>query len=166
MGTRADPPPNDNITLNGSKVDPSFQAKSFNSFFTNIGPELASKINSPNAHFTDYLPEPNPESLFLNPTDPTEIINITRSLNTSKSHGHDRISMSLLKEIIHPLANPLSNIFNKSLSQGIFPDLFKIAKVNPIFKKDNPHEISNYRPISLLPSISKILEKIVYNRLF
>ena len=54
---------------------------------------------------------------------------------------------------------PLTHIFNHSLSQGIFPDLFKMAKVNPIFKKDDPHEISNYRPISLLPSISKVLEK-------
>ena len=166
MGTKANPPPTDDMTLNGSKFDSSLHANSFNSFFTNIGPELASKINSRNAHFTDYLPQPNPHSLFLSPTNPTEIINITRSLNNSKSHGHDRISVSFLKEIIHPLANPLSHIFNKSLSQGVFPDLFKIAKINPIFKKDNPHEIRNYRPISLLPSISKIFEKIVYNRLY
>ena len=57
------------------------------------------------------------------------------------------------------------HIFNHSLSQGVFPDLLKIAEVNPILKKDDPHEISNYRPISLLPSISKVLEKIVHNRL-
>ena len=166
MGKKTNPPPTDNITLNGTDInDPNLYANSFNSFFTNIGPELASKINCPNANFTDYLSERNQESLFFNPTDPSEIINITRSLNSSKSYGCNRINMSLLKEIIDPFAMPLTHIFNHSLSKGVFPDLFKIAKVNPIFKIDNPHEISNYRPISLLPSISKVLEKIVYNRL-
>ena len=84
----------------------------------------------------------------------------------SNAQGYDRISTSLLKQIIHVIADPLAHIFNQSLQQGVFPDLFKIAKVNPIFKKGDSHEISNYRPISLLPSISKVLEKIVYNRLF
>ena len=70
-----------------------------------------------------------------------------------------------LGKITYGLAKPLTHIFNHSLSQGVFPDLLKLAKVNPILKKDDPHEISNYRPISLLPSISKVLEKIVHNRL-
>ena len=60
----------------------------------------------------------------------------------------------------------MCHIFNLSISTGICPDFLKIAKVNPVFKKDNPHEITNYRPISILPSISKILEKIIYNRLY
>ena len=166
LGKKTESPPNDNITINGTKIlDPRLYANNFNSFFTNIGPELASKIDRSHTHFTDYLSDQNPESLFFNPTNPNEIINITKSLKSSKSHGFDKISMNLLKEIIYPLAKPLTHIFNHSLSQGIFPDLLKIAKVNPIFKKDDPHEISNYRPISLLPSISKVLEKIVYNRL-
>ena len=166
MGKKTDPPPTANITLNGTNIhDPSLYANSFNSFFTNIGPELASKINNTHTHFTNYLSDQNQDSIFLNPTNPSEIINITQSLKSSKSHGFDKISMTLLKEIIYPLAKPLTHIFNHSLSQGVFPDLLKIAKVNPIFKKDDPNEISNYRPISLLPSISKVLEKIVYNRL-
>ena len=144
MGTKTDPPPTDNITLNGTKLDqPNQAANSFNSFFTNIGPELASKITSPDTRFTDYLSKQTKESFFLNPTNPTEIINITRSLKSSKSQGFDRISTSLLKEIIHTLTEPLTHIFNNSLSQGVFPDLLKIAKVNPIFKKDDPHELSN-----------------------
>ena len=167
MGTKTDPPPTDNITLNGTKIDqPNQCANSFNSFFTNIGPELARKITSPDTHFTNYLSKRTKYFFFLNPTNPTEIINITQSLKTSKSQGFDRISTFMLKEIIHPLTKPLTHIFNNSLSQGVFPDLLKIAKVNPIFKKDNPHEISNYRPISILPSLSKVLEKIVYDRLY
>ena len=115
MGKKTNPPPTDNITLNGTKIhDPSLHANSFNSFFTNIGPELASKINRTHAHFKDYLSNQNQESLFLNPTNPSEIINITQSLNNSKSHGFDKISMSLLKEIMYPLAKPLTHIFNHS----------------------------------------------------
>ena len=62
-----------------------------------------------------------------------------------------------------PIAKPLSYIFNKSLSQGIFPDIMKIAEVVPLHKSGNPHMIDNYRPISLLMTISKILEKLIYS---
>ena len=167
IGKRTEPPPTENFTLNGTKIpNTSYCANNFNSFFTSIGPDLANKINNSNIQFAEFLSERNHDSLFFNPTNPTEIINITRSLKNSKSSGHDQINMSLLKQIIHPLANPLTYIFNKSLSIGVFPELFKLAKINPIFKKDNPHEITNYRPISLLPTLSKILEKIVYIRLY
>ena len=62
--------------------------------------------------------------------------------------------------------SPLTHIFNLSLSSGIFPNSLKIAKIVPIHKKDDPSLIENYRPISILPAISKILEKIAYNRLY
>ena len=62
------------------------------------------------------------------------------------------------------IVKPLWIIFNASLSSGIFPDELKVAKVVPIYKKDNPQEFGNYGPVSVLPCISKILERIVYNR--
>ena len=61
---------------------------------------------------------------------------------------------------------PLSHIFNLSLTTGNVPTNLKISKIIPVFKKGDPHQISNYRPISLLPCFSKILERIVYTRLF
>ena len=70
----------------------------------------------------------------------------------------------MLKKIIRPILIPLTHIFNLSLSTGVYPHSFKLAKVVPIHKKDDPACISNYRPISLLTSFSKILEKIVYKR--
>ena len=76
------------------------------------------------------------------------------------------MSTSLLKQIIHVIATPLSHIFNLSISTGKCPDSFEIAKVNPVFKKVDPHEITNYRPIDILPSVSKSLEKIIYDRLY
>ena len=71
-----------------------------------------------------------------------------------------------MKKIIHSIAYPISNIFNQSLETGIFPDKLKIAKIIPVYKKDNPHFFENYRPISILPALSKVLEKCVYNRLY
>ena len=76
-----------------------------------------------------------------------------------KSTGHDGINNLLIKNIIRQIANPLKHIFNLSLSTGSVPSNMKIAKVIPIFKKDDDKLINNYRPISLLTSLSKVLEK-------
>ena len=166
IGKKTKKIPNDNFTTDNTGIRSEDVADTFNSYFVNIGPNLANKLNTPNEDFATYLPEPSNSSLFFNPTDPSEITEITKNLKSSKSQGHDKISAFLLKEIIHFIASPLTHIFNLSINTGKCPESLKIAKVNPIFKKDNPHEISNYRPISILPSISKILEKIIYNRLY
>ena len=76
------------------------------------------------------------------------------------------ISTNLLKEISPIIAEPLSLIINQSLSTGIFPSKLKIAKVIPLHKKNEKDLLDNYRPISLLPSISKVFERIVYNQLY
>ena len=64
------------------------------------------------------------------------------------------------------IARPLTLIINQSLSTGVFPDKLKTAKVIPLYKKDDPHLVDNFRPISLLPAISKIFEKIVFNQVY
>ena len=165
IGKKQNPLPNDKFTMNENIINPQDTANTFNSYFINIGPNLSNNIGNQNKDFTTFLTKPTQFSMFLNPTNPNEIIKITKDLNTSKSYGHDRISTSLLKQIIHVIASPLTYIFNLSITTGECPNALKIAKVNPIFKKNDPHEISNYRPISILSSISKILEKIIYNRL-
>ena len=99
------------------------------------------------------------------PTDQHEIIKIVEALTSKKSKGYDGISTKLLKHIIYSIVSPLEHIFNLSLSTGCCPDLLKIAKIVPIYKKDDPIKVTNYRPISLLPCISKILEKLVYKRM-
>jgi len=156
----------DVIVENGNEITDSHSiATAFNNFFVNIGPRLASTIHS-NVNFRDYLFNGTENSLFFIPTNENEILDIVRSFKMSKSCGYDGISVFLLKKISHCLASPLVHICNLSLSTGIFPDSLKIAKVIPIYKKDDSTQIKNYRPISLLPVISKILEKIVYKRLY
>ena len=73
--------------------------------------------------------------------------------------------MSPIKETIDLLAAPLSHICNLSFERCIFPDKLKIAKILPVFKSDDPSLFSNYRPISILPCLSKVFEKLFYLRL-
>jgi len=109
--------------------------------------------------------ESNANSIFLENTNPSEIISITNSFKSKKSTSNDNFNMFLTKLFINETVAPLTYLFNLSLTNGIFPDLFKIAKVVAVYKKGNRGEASNYRPISLLSPFSKILEKIVSIRI-
>ena len=91
---------------------------------------------------------------------------IIKNLKPTNSSGHDNISLILLKASINSIAKPLTCIINQSLKTGRFPSKLKVAKIIPIFKKDDEHDFNNYRPISLLPSISKVFEKTIYTQLF
>ena len=101
----------------------------------------------------------------MHKTNVTEIINTVRNLKNTNSTGHDEFSNKFIKLSLPILAPALERIFNLSLSSGIYPNKLKIAKVIPIFKKGNSTFLNNYRPISLLSSINKIFEKILYSRL-
>ena len=91
---------------------------------------------------------------------------IIRKLGSRKSPGCDGIKSDLVKQVAAEISLPLKIIFNVSLQTGIVPDDLKVAKVVPIYKKDNPEIFSNYRPVSLLPCFSKILERIVHERCY
>ena len=93
-----------------------------------------------------------------------EIIKIIHKFNQNKSAGHDNIGNYIVKRIAKEISIPLTIICNLSLREGVVPDELKIAKVIPIYKKENPECFSNYRPVSVLPCFSKILERLVFNR--
>ena len=82
------------------------------------------------------------------------------------SCGHDGISSKLVKDLKNEIALPLSIMINASIESGHVPDTMKLAKVIPIYKSKDKQMLNNYRPISLLPIFSKILEKVVYQMLF
>jgi hypothetical protein len=145
--------------------DPTLIANKFNNFFANVGSELAKKIPPVSENFEHFLPLSNPNSIFLNPTDDLEVKQIILALKNSYSKGHDNLSVNTIKNCSDQLAGPLSMIFNKSIEEGIIPDDLKIAKITPVYKSDDKKTVSNYRPISVLPAFSKILERLVYNRL-
>ena len=99
-------------------------------------------------------------------TSPHEVESILKSLQLGKASGPDEISNHILKKLATPLSGPLSNLFNFSLATGKVPLIWKEANVTPIFKKDDPSVVSNYRPISLLSAVGKVLEKVVHKHLF
>ena len=94
------------------------------------------------------------------------IIKHMNELKNKNSTGKDGISSKLLKAIKTSLIKPLTLIFTQMLITGIFPERLKIAKVLPLYKKDDKELLNNYRPISLLPVILKIFERIIYNQLY
>lgn len=116
--------------------------------------------------FTDYISKNVKESIYFYPTDKYEIHTIITNLKNSNSFGHDKISNKLIKQISAEISTPLETIFNKSLQEGAFPKTFKHAHIIPIHKQGNKHELSNYRPIALLCCLSKILEKIIFKRVY
>ena len=102
-------------------------------------------------------------SLFLSPNT-SIIVGIFSSLRNSSS-SHDGISVKLTKKVKFQILKPLAHIINLSFSHGQIPDSLKIAKVVPIYKKSNYSLFSNYRPISILPAFSKIIEKLADTRM-
>ena len=99
-------------------------------------------------------------SIYLNPTDENEIQEIISKSENKKSEDIDGLTMEVLKKISPALIKPITLICNRSLEEGHFPQGMKEAKVIPLYKKDDPTSFGNYRPVSLLPQISKILEKL------
>ena len=151
---------------NNTKVtNPQNIANEFNNFYVNLGPQLAQNI--PATHSTTESTNTNniPHSFYFTPVTPMEILKIVQNLKPKTSSGFDDISPKLLKQTILHIIDPLCHIMNLSLTTATIPQKCKIAKVLPFFKSDNPHILKNYRPISLLPTFSKILERLVHNRL-
>lgn len=141
-------------------------ANGFNQFFTNVGPSLARNIpNIREGNVCDYLFNRNEHSMFLTEVTDNEVINLVKNCKSKTSKDCEDISMILLKRVINSIVSPLTDIFNKSFIQGIFPENMKIAKVVPLYKNGNKNIFTNYRPVSLLPQFSKILEKLFNKRL-
>ena len=97
--------------------------------------------------------------MFFNPVTPNELSEISNSFRSGKSAGHDRIPISIIKQSIQIIAEPLAHIINLSITRGIVPDQMKIARFVPCFKAGDRYLCTNYRPVSILPSFSKFLEK-------
>ena len=95
-----------------------------------------------------------------------EVESVLKSLQIGKAAGPDSIDNRLLKELAQPLSSPLADLFNYSLSSGRVPTIWKQANITPIYKKDDPSDVTNYRPISLLSTIGKVFEKIIHKHVF
>ena len=138
----------------------------FNNYFASIAETTKRSIKYSHKHFSDYLSNESSCTIFLQPTDKEEVANIISTLNSNKASGPNSIPYRILFLLKNEMSNQLADLFNLSFKTGVFPSVLKTAKVIPIFKKDSKLDRSNYRPISLLSNIEKILEKLMYRRLY
>ena len=122
-------------------------------------------ITPPDENFKHYLTQPSNHFLRFNTVTENEVMNIINRLKSKLSFGHDKISIILIKKFKDLICKPLTIIINQSLTTGIFPSKLKLAKISPIFKNDDATLLTNYRPISLLNSFSKIFEKVIFKQI-
>ena len=154
------------IEYNDKKIaDKTEIAIAFNDFYISVGKNLASKIPTVPKTFESYLGHCNSE-MSNNHLTTDELREAFKSLCSNKSPGVDEIDVYVVKKIFYIIEPILLYIFNLTFSTGTFPDAMKIARVTPIFKSGDKLDVSNFRPISVLPCFSKILEKLMYNRLY
>lgn len=137
-----------------------------NNYFANIGIDLAQKILSNRQNLTNTEGDVSVrDSLVLMPTDECEVEQIIRTLRCDAAAGWDEIPTKLLQKCSNCLVPAITHICNIAMSSGVFPKVFKRAIVHPIFKSGDRDDVNNYRPISVLPALSKVLEKLLNIRL-
>jgi len=115
--------------------------------------------------FSHYLKNTPPKSIFLDTLTPADVIDVASKIKSKRRLDHNNISSNLMKASIQNTAVPLTHIKNLSLATEVVPQNMKIAKVIPIFKSGDRTLFTNYRPISILPVYSKILERWISKKL-
>jgi hypothetical protein len=151
------------ITINGRNInDKLLMANEFNNFFTTAGSKIYNTVNPSSLDPNYFNPiNPNPPLLELGQVSPAVIVTTIKAFITKTSTDIDGLNTKLLKAIAVEISQPLAHIFNLSITTGTFPNKFKVSRTVPIFKAGNSELCDNYRPISLLSSLSKVLEKLI-----
>ena len=138
----------------------------FNDHFCSIGPKLASLIYSNNGPSHLHYLEGTDKCFELKCTNPSKVFSLLSKLCKSKASGLGMISARLFRECADLIADPFCFIFNQSIRSGIFPQEWKCAKVIPLFKEGNHSDLNNYRPISIVPIVAKVFERIIYDQVY
>ena len=148
--------------------NPQYIANKMNKFFCTVGEELSKEIPDTKNLLLEgsFIVNPDELSFLFSPILPQRLVKAMNKFKTSKNFGLDLISSYFLKLGMSIFASSLSQIFNLSVSRGIFPDSWKIAKVAPVHKSGPADDQSNYRPISVLPVVARLFEKLVYDQMY
>ena len=141
-------------------------ANIFNNYFASVADTAKQNINYSHKHFSEYLKHQCNNSIFIQPTDSKEIVNIISSLNINKASGPFSIPNKTLIFLKQDISKQLADLFNHPFPSGFFPSILKTAKVVFVFKKGSKLDYCNYRPISPLSNVEKILEKLMYKRVY
>ena len=146
-------------------IDENQIAEEFNNYYIYILTKLAEKIIA-TKNFNAYLNRPASTLFHFHPIEEKETLRIIQNLKNMSSFGHDSISNKLLKRSQEVIYKPLTMLINQTITTGYFPEELKLSRVKPLFKNEDSTLISNYRPISLLPSLSKVYERVIFDQLF
>jgi len=154
------------LILDNQKLStPEEVVNGFNAHFSTVGSKLIDSIGNSNASYRDFMPD-QPEAAFsFCPVNQEEVERTIDQLKPKSCSTTDGISSKLLKALKPVISPPLTFLINQTIRTGRFPDALKIAKVRAIFKKGDKHDPSNFRPISILPAISKVYEKIIHKQI-
>ena len=151
--------------------DPKTNAEIFKDFYSNLANNLVKKLPTPPNKYgktavNNYYKKLNlkGKNFCFAPVAPATILKLLKQLNPAKSAGIDNLTGKFLKEGAPVLASPITDLVNLSISLSLFPDDCKIAKLKPLYKKEAKTKPKNYWPISLLPLLSKIIERIIHNQ--
>ena len=150
------------------KTRPKDIANSFGDFYARLGSTLANNISSSTTSIHEYILRIPRQlnSIVLCPMTVHEIDKIIQDLPNKSSHGHDELSNITLKALKTSITFPLCHIFNQSLADGMFPEKMKWAEIIPLYKGKSMDLTINYHPKSLLITTSKVLEKVIYTRVY
>ena len=144
-------------------------ANSFNAFFTDIGLKLAATINVVNVNPVDYVKQcfPKQPNIFkFKDIKEKDVLKLIKNIPGGKATGMDNFQVKVLKIAAPEISRSLAYLFNFSLKTGKFPADWKLARITPIHKKGPKIDQENYRPVSILPVISKFIERLVHNQLY
>ena len=148
-------------------TNPKDIAEVFNDYFANIGQNLASnQTDNTNFNFETYVKKAESEFTAFQPVTISQVYQLLTSLSSNKATGVKKISSKIIKIASPAIADLLTHIFNQAVTLSSFPDEWKTARVVPLYKNGQRNLAGNYRPISVLPVISKIMEKILYDQLY
>ena len=146
-------------------TNPKFIINKLNKHFVCKGPKLATKLPKPAGGRKIHLNKRVQSCMKFKIITEDDLIKIIYKLEVGKSPGHDGISVTVLKWCLPYILAPLVLIFNECMKQGSYPSMFKLAKVTALFKGGIESEADNYRPISVLPILNKVFEKVIHNQL-
>ena len=145
-------------------------SKILKNFFSNLAKSLLIKLPKPPdkynlqsviRYYSSFMIS---DDFCLSNTSEEKVLKIMTNIESSKAAGVDQLSGRFLKDGANILAKPISTLCNLSISQRVFPNAYKVAKLKPNFKKGKKTDPSNYKPILLLPSISKIIESVIHDQ--
>ena len=146
-------------------TNPEDIADYMNKHFAAIGPNLASKnqVNEDNITPTEFLTKKD-SSFNLRKVEASSVLKLLNRVKINKATGIDKISNRILKMAAPVIYKNLTDLFNLSITSGVFPSDWKI--VSPLFKSGELTDANNYRPISVLPTIARVFERLIFDQLY